>query len=287
MDKENVIVLGNGFLGKCFARHGYDVWDRKKFSLFDKSSAVTGQYNVHKLNARLRLAKDKNEQLVVINTIGISDTRYCEDVDNWKNVMEVNAELPNILSDMCSYFGAKLVHISTGCLYDVHNIPQAEDDFISAHCNYVVSKWVGENNCDINKDLIIRPRLLFDSVTPPSGKRNNLICKLMDFDAYLSEFNTVTSNDTIVEAIEALLEADQVGVFNVGNTGNYTIYGMADALGLVGEDTEIINELDLHESQGLYLVNNIMDLSKLLEYYTPRDALVELKRCKEIMNESK
>ena len=57
---------------------------------------------------------------------------------------------------------------------------------------------------------------------------------------------------------------------------------MAEALGYDVMGT--ICQSDLHESQELYLVNNIMDLSKIKQFYEPRDAITELKRCKEILD---
>ena len=273
MNKNRIVVLGDGFLGQAFARRGYEVWGRDKFEW------IGINFPPEYLRGRIRGDVD-----AVINTIGISDTRFCEDNENWDLIHSVNSELPGYLSRQC--FGdAAFVHISTGCLYDTRDVPQAEDAFKSAHCNYVVSKWIGELGCNQDRDIIIRPRLLFDSHKPVEGKRNNLLCKMQEFSAFVSEFNTITSCDTIVEATQALLDGDAHGVFNVGNTGEYTTYGMADALGLTGENTEIINEKELHESQGLYLVNNLMDMSKLSEYYIPRDALVELKRCKELLDD--
>jgi len=230
-------------------------------------------------------AWDDSIELTVINAIGISDTRFCEDDANWELIKKVNGEIPQILSDMCEYYNHKFVQISTGCLYDVRDVPQKETDFIASHCNYVTSKWLGEKACKPNRDLIIRPRLLFDSVKPEG--RNNLLCKLPEFDAYLYELNTVTSCDTIVEAVEALLDANQSGVFNVGNTGSYSIWQMADAIGLVGENTCAIGQEQLHQSQGLYLVNNLMDMTKLEKFYQPRDVIEELKRCNEILGKTK
>lgn len=266
MNKSDVIVLGDGFLGNAFKRAGYTVWGRKDFNW--KGPNFPPEYLIGRIKGNIK---------VVINTIGISDTRFCEDDDNWDLIHSVNGELPGYLSRICVNGGVKLVHISTGCLYDRNDgVPQKETAFKAAHCNYVVSKWIGELGCDPEHDLIIRPRLLFDSERPAKG-RNNLIVKMEQFTQFLSEYNTVTSLDTIVEAVEALVDAKQSGVFNVGQTGRYTIAEMASYLGFEVE-CELSQE-DLHESQGLYLVNNLMDLSKLQQFYQPRDTLQELERC--------
>lgn len=274
MNKEEILVLGDGFLGNAFKRRGYTVWGRKDY---EWHRAFTTESNY--IMKKLRRAGIK----VLINTIGISDTRFCEDDSNWDLIHDVNGLLPEFLSRVCINAGIKFVHISTGCLYDRNDgVPQKEDDFKAAHCNYVVSKWIGELGCNLDHDLIIRPRLLFDSERPAKG-RNNLIVKMEQFTQFLKEFNTVTSLDTIVEAIEALLEAKQVGIFNVGQTGKYTIADMARSLGFTVEKE--LTQADLHESQGLYLVNNIMDLSKLSKYYTPRDTIEELRRCLDLLKE--
>lgn len=267
MDKSKVIVLGDGFLGNAFKRAGYEVWGRDKFEWNGPS------FPPEFLRGMLR-GKDVE---AVVNTIGISDTRFCEDDNNWDLIHSVNGILPGYLSRQCGGL-ARFVHISTGCLYDKNNgVGQKESDFKAAHCNYVVSKWIGEIGCDAEEDIILRPRLLFDSAAPAEGKRNNLLCKMSGFTQFLDEYNTVTSLDTIVEATQALLDADAYGIFNVGQTGAYTIAYMAEQLGLTVEKK--LKQEDLHASQGLYLVNNLMDLSKLREFYEPRNTITELKRC--------
>jgi nucleoside-diphosphate-sugar epimerase len=155
-----------------------------------------------------------------------------------------------------------------------------EDGFLSAHCRYVVSKWAGENYLN-EDDLIIRPRLLFDGGLQKG--RNNLLQKLPKFNDYLDEFNSVTSCDTIVEAVEALLESNCRGAFNVANDGAYTIHDMAEALGYNGG---YVSQEELHQSQGLFLVNNVMDLTKLKRYYQPTDTIEELLRCNRELNKN-
>lgn len=273
MSEKKVLVLGRGFLGSTFERHGYTVVGRK---VFDWSTSMNSPIQTDEEIVRLFSEYD-----VVVNCIAKSDTRWCENADNFNELMSINAELPKYLSRKCSNTSTKFVQISTGCLYDSRGQGKSsEDGFMSAHCNYVVSKWAGEGYLSPN-DLIVRPRLIFDSA--PATGRNNLIQKLSKFDTFLDEFNSVTSNDTIVEAIEALLESKQSGIFNVCNTGSYTVHEMAESLGFKGGK---IKQEDLHKSQGLFLVNNVMDTTKLEQFYAPRDTIVELQRCQEILQET-
>lgn len=273
VSRKNVLCLGNGFLGSTFRRHGYTVVGR---DVFDWSTVMNAPVQTDSEIVDLFRKYD-----VVINCIAKSDTRWCENPVNFHELMSINAELPKYLSLKCSTTNTKLVHISTGCLYDSRGKGKSsEGDFLSAHCNYVVSKWAGERFLSHN-DLILRPRLIFDS--EPATGRNNLIQKLPQFTQFLDEFNSVTSTDTIVESVEALLDATQTGVFNICNTGTYTIYEIAEAIGLMGDK---IKQEDLHTSQGLFLVNNVMDSAKLEEFYIPRNTIEEIKRCNEILQKT-
>lgn len=257
-----VLVLGKGFLGREFEEMGYEVWGRDKLD-FDK-------------HTKLDILKPYD---AIINCIGISNTRYCEDPENFERVMNVNGNVPRILSQLSEYYRnekkIKIVHISTGCLYDEIGRPCTEEDFLSAHCGYTVSKYVGEMGCNKEHDIILRPRLLFSDKIMTT--RNNLIQKLLKFDTFVDELNSVTWNRTIVEATQALLDADASGVFNVANEGRHTIYEIATQM--LGKGGTKMSGEELIKSQGLHLVNNVMDISKLKQYYTPAPVEEAIKYC--------
>jgi dTDP-4-dehydrorhamnose reductase len=249
-----IAILGNGFLGQEFKRQGFDVFSRDEIEIRNPTHTWTYEW----------------EQLkkydVLINCIGKSNTRWCEDKNNFEELMHINGYLPGILSEFCKENNMKFVHISTGCLYDDWQHPCKETDFIVSHCKYTLAKWVGEIHCNPETDLIIRPRLYFSDV----AHDNNLLCKMKNFDEFIYLPNSVTSTSTIVEAVAALLVQDQVGIFNVANDNPITIYDLANHLGLEGTP---MSAEKLHETQNLYLVNNVMDISKLKQFYQPRDTL--------------
>jgi dTDP-4-dehydrorhamnose reductase len=256
MNKEKTIVLGRGFLGKEFERMGYKVLGRKEFNY------TPTIYPLLKLS----------QYDTIINCIGNADTRACEDPKNWNSVYSVNAKLVADLSLFCRSRDKKFVHISTGCVYDKNDRPQKETDFVSSHCRYVVSKLAAEYFCSEN-DLIIRPRLFFSDVED----KNNLLTKLPKFEKHLTELNSFTSTRTIVEAVTALLEAEQKGIFNVAQKGFSTVKEICRVLGL--PEKPDINGAELQKDQGLALVNNIMDISKLEEFYKPREIIQEIQEC--------
>ena len=255
------VVLGGGFLGSAFEHAGMKVWGKDQFHVTEENCEDI----IHELE----------DFEVIINCIGKSNTRFCE-----SNVMQAvwsNAVIPAMLSDYCDKEDKKLVHISTGCLYDRNDRPQNERDFIAAHCQYTMSKWAGEATLNPDFDLIIRPRLFFGEFED----RNNLLCKLPHFDRYLNELNSFTSVHTIVNAVRELIKADQSGIFNVANDGFLTVQEFAKVIGLEGD---AITEEELHHEQGLYLVNNTMDISKLKKFYQPPKIEDEIRRCFATLN---
>ena len=254
--KNRIVVLGNGFLGRKFAKRAFRVFGKDQFKL-------TPTYK--------RDLNSLDPYDTVINCIGKSNTRWCEQPQNFDAALFSNGYLPGILSNYCKEHGKQFVHISTGCLYDRNDRPQNETDFISAHCNYTVTKWIGEKKCN-DQDLIIRPRLYFGDFPD----KNNLLSKLPKFQNFLRETNSYTSLDTIVDSINVLLLDQQSGVFNVACDGYASVREIADWLDLLGGET---TQEELHKSEKLYLVNNIMDISKLKKHYEPPQLKKEILRC--------
>jgi len=254
-----IIVLGKGFLGKKFEQKGFEVWGRDKFDIPYKTL-------IHGQTAHLLRGYD-----VIINCMAKSNTRWCEKPENFQDALWSNGEVPHLLSKFCADWGKKFVHISTGCLYDSGSYPYTETDFMTTHCNYTVTKWVGEKGLN-EKDLVLRPRLLFGDFED----KGNLLCKLPKFTHYLEAFNSYISVSVLVEAITALLNYKQSGIFNVACDGISTVINLARTVGLDGIG---ITEEELHQRENLYLVNNIMNLDKLKQFYQPPSLLTEIKRC--------
>lgn len=272
MDKINVLVLGDGFLGSEFRSS-----DIRQVEYVVRGRSFLDMYSISSSHDALTNTVEFAECDVVLNMVGNSDTRYCENKDNWNDVFYINSQVPKILHDICLTHGKKFVHISTGCVYENTQGLKTEESPIESHCNYVTSKIVGELFCG-GTDLIIRPRLLFNG----TKSNKNLLVKLHKFTEYLNEFNTITSTGLIRASITALLLNNRSGVYNVGHTGTYTIHQMAQHLDLTDETAKPIRQGELIKQQGLHLVNNVMDMSKLitdtgigipdtldmLEYYT-------------------
>lgn len=260
-----ILVLGKGFLGQEFERQGFEVWGKERFEFDIIRHEIKNFYASRMFEGKFAHVD------AVVNCIAKSNTRDCE--MNFHQAMAVNGHLPAFLSKFCKERGIKFVHISTGCLYDHDDA--TENDFITAHCNYTVTKWIGEKGCDSNYDLILRPRLLYSDVQD----RNNLLCKLPKFKHFVwNRVDSLTSTRTIVEATLSLLRSNQSGIFNVANSGKISMHSIANLLDLPNKNSDITME-QLRNEQKLYLVNSTMRLNKLQKFYNPPTVYDELIRC--------
>lgn len=273
MTKEKTLILGDGFLGEEFIRQGYKFHTTRKKENVNDVDTFYLNVDSDLLPVQLERIFNKIQFDTIINCIGIANTRYCEKRENFHKIIRINGDFVDFLSRWCREFEVKLVQVSTGCLYTSANQLVTEDSCIEAHCNYTVSKWVGEMGCDLERDLIIRPRLYFSDVR----NKLNLLCKFENFHYILNELNSVTSTRTIVEAVTALLSCGQVGIFNVANNGVYTIKEISEAIGYKWDKEQVITGYELRQQQHLYLVNNTMDISKLKKFYIPNNTIAEVK----------
>lgn len=262
----DILVLGNGQLGSAFENlTNFAVIGRNVFN-YDFNQPI------EKTKYKLLEIIDCYKPKVLINCIGKSDTRWCEDPKNYKEVMSVNGELPGVLSDVCRICNIKFVHVSTGCLYNDSNIPQKENDFLTAHCKYTLSKWIGEIKLH-SEDLVIRPRLLFG----PQSYNNNLLIKLQKFTQFTRELNSITSTSVVVNAVFELIMCDVNGPVNIACSGYCSMKQIADLI-LPKEEHSTISSQELYHTTNLYSVNTVMDLTKLQKYYQPPSWEEEVKR---------
>ena len=86
---------------------------------------------------------------VVINCVGIVKQRK-ESEDAFQSIL-INSLLPHQLARSCNEYGAKLIHISTDCVFSgIKGIPYNESDTSDAYDLYGKSKYLGEIAGDPN-----------------------------------------------------------------------------------------------------------------------------------------
>ena len=87
---------------------------------------------------------DKCRPAIVINCVGV--IKQIESVNNLPLLIETNALLPHRLADLCDRYRARLVHISTDCVFSGAKGMYKESDVPDASDPYGRTKQLGELN---------------------------------------------------------------------------------------------------------------------------------------------
>lgn len=85
---------------------------------------------------------DRLRPNVVINCAGL--TKHKADSDDPLFALPINSLMPHRLANLCSLTGARLIHISTDCVFSGRKGNYTEDDFTDARDVYGKSKALGE-----------------------------------------------------------------------------------------------------------------------------------------------
>jgi dTDP-4-dehydrorhamnose reductase len=99
---------------------------------------------------------------VVINAVGIIKQR--EDANAYIPNLEINALMPHKLSKLCENAGARLIHLSTDCVFSGNKGNYVEDDFPDVVDLYGRCKYLGEvksKHCVTFRTSIIGMELLY------------------------------------------------------------------------------------------------------------------------------
>jgi dTDP-4-dehydrorhamnose reductase len=140
-------MLGNAVLRVMHEKQGLEVFGTVRSGnvthLFSKEIAdtiVTG-CDVGDHDALVKLFAQVRPD-VVINCIGL--IKQLADVDDPLITLPINAILPHRLANLCDLAGARLVHMSTDCVFSGSKGSYIESDISDATDLYGKSKYLGE-----------------------------------------------------------------------------------------------------------------------------------------------
>ncbi len=145
-------MLGHQLLKSLKMRHEVKVTLRQnlasylRFELFSELNSFSG-IDVRSVDRLTEIMADFRPE-VVINAVGIVKQRSTakESIPS----LEINSLLPHRLSLLCKVAGARLVHLSTDCVFSGKKGNYRENDFSDAEDLYGKSKFLGEvldSNC--------------------------------------------------------------------------------------------------------------------------------------------
>ena len=170
-------------------------------------------------------AIDKVSPDVILNCVGFTDIDACE-TENYA-VRKINIEGPRNLAQGCARFQCKLVHISSGCIFDGRKLipqPYFEDDALNPQSAYGISKMESETAVRQNSPnyIIIRTAWLYGitgisflkSVVKHAVQKESEVLKVAD-----DQFGSPTWSYRLALQIEALLQINARGTYHATAEG--------------------------------------------------------------------
>lgn len=150
-----VLVLGaSGMIGSALIRvlserRDYEVWGTvraervKQFFSASIAHNLVEDVDLENYDVLLRLLKQLRPD-VIVNCAGL--TKHKPEADDPLITIPINTLMPHRVVKLCNLIGARLIHISTDCVFSGEKGEYVESDFADARDIYGKSKALGEIN---------------------------------------------------------------------------------------------------------------------------------------------
>lgn len=204
---KKTLILGRGFIGKRLQEAFKCNISAKKISSFKDAQDEI----------------DKYRPKIIINCIGHVG-RNVDDCEKDKDLTLIaNTFVPIILAEIALRNKIKLVHISSGCIYQYNyledtpikeqNLPDFFDLFYSR--SKIYAERALEVLCHKFNFLIVRPRVPLDNRPHP----RNLLTKLINYKRVIDIPNSITYIPDFINALKHLIKINARGIYNIVNKG--------------------------------------------------------------------
>lgn len=214
MQKKKVLIIGaTGMLGhmvhKYFDQMGiYVLYNSVYRTQLNNQSIIC---DVKDQNAIAELFKQTQPD-IVINCVG---ALMQESKINPASAIYLNALFPHVLKDLCNTYDAKLIHVSTDCVFSGKKGAYSEDDFRDADDVYGRSKALGEifdaPHCTL-RTSIIGPEL-----KDGTGLFHWFMKQTAEVKGYTKAYWSGVTTLELAKAIHKAIQNDLVGLYHVTN----------------------------------------------------------------------
>ncbi len=157
---------------------------------------------------------------VIVNAIGLLQKACSERPDL---AIKINSYLPQKLAFEFKKAKAKIIHLSTDCVFSGKNAPYKEDSFKDGDTLYDRTKALGEIIND--KDLTLRMSIIGPDITPEGTGLFNWFCKQTGtINGYAKCFWNGITTIELAKAIEAAIKQNVTGLYNLVPKFNISKY---------------------------------------------------------------
>lgn len=213
MKKERILLLGaTGMAGHIvydYFKDKYEVINVVYRTKLNEDSIILDVTNKNLLRSLILEVKPD----IILNCIGVLIKGSLSQPDN---AVYINAYLPHLLSNLSTEVGAKLVHISTDCVFSGKKGAYSESDFRDSDDVYGRSKALGEIIND--RDLTIRTSIIGPEI---KNAGEGLFHWFMNQEGNINGFTeTFWGGITTLELAKVIYEALKQGITGVINITN-------------------------------------------------------------------
>lgn len=140
-------MIGSAMFRVLSAKEEWQVWgtlrssEAKRFFSGDQQDKLATGVDVEKHDALVRMFARVQPE-VVVNCIGL--TKHHKEAEDPQLALPLNALLPHRMADLCAVAGARLIHVSTDCVFAGSKGNYAEADTPDAVDVYGKAKHLGE-----------------------------------------------------------------------------------------------------------------------------------------------
>jgi len=209
-----ILVFGaSGMAGHLialyFKEQGYDVTGFTRRPISYCKNIIGDATNITDIKSAL----ESDDFDIIINAIGILNKNA---EDNKSKAVLLNGILPHFIADCLEDKKARLIHMSTDCVFAGNTGPYYEDSFPDGKIFYDRSKAIGEIND--NKNLTFRNSIVGPDVNENGIGLFNWFMKQKDeVSGYTGAIWTGVTTLTLAKAMEAAIKENLTGLYNLVN----------------------------------------------------------------------
>lgn len=253
MKYKKILIVGKGFLGQRI----FELYPHSNGDIILSDRCIDNYEDID------GLIKQHTPDVIIncIGTTGKNNVDDCE--DDIGKTLGSNSFIPILLAEACYRNKVKLVHISSGCIFNTYpndvidetRMPDFFDLFYSRTKAY--SDMALKALSNFKDILILRIRIPLDIKPHPK----NLLTKLIKYKRIIGTPNSVTYIPDMVAALVGLINKEASGIFNVVTAGDCKYWDLLDIYKkyVSGFDYEKIK----YKSLGKVRTNLILSTEKL------------------------
>ena len=235
--KNNILVIGNGFIGKKLVTY----LEANNYS----DSNIHHLHGLNYFNQLIGINVVDNRLSTgdidyVINCVGYTGSPNvdgCE--DNKEDTWYLNVVWPTILASVCARYNTKLINISSGCIFSGYEKQFTEDCSPNFGLWSTDSSWYSKSKhaCELSL-LKYENAYNFRIRMPVTGNLNeskNYLTKILKYNNLIDFTNSKTVVDDLLDFTQRFIQIDkreklQPGNYNVVNPNPLTTKQITDIL---------------------------------------------------------